>query len=162
MHRSRLACVGIVVLGVWAATVYGQPRQGMGAMGPGRMMEDGPGMLLPLVLKGIDLTEEQEKQVNEIIAAHRATFRTLFGELQAAHRDMADRLFAPGSVQAEDLTPQVQQVAKLREQLMQEGLKVTLEMRGLLTPAHLAKAAEIKDRMRALHTEMRGLFREKR
>jgi Spy/CpxP family protein refolding chaperone len=162
MHRSRLACVGIVVLSAWAATVYGQPRQGMGAMGPGRMMEDGPGMLLPLVLKGIDLTEEQEKQVNEIMTAHRATFRTLFGELQAAHRDMADRLFAPGSVQAEDLTPQIQQVAKLREQLMQEGLKVALEVRGLLTPAQLAKAAEIKDRMRALHTEMRGLFREKR
>jgi Spy/CpxP family protein refolding chaperone len=162
MHRSRLACVGLVVLSVWASTVYGQPRQGMGAMGPNRMMEDGPGMLLPLVLKGIDLTEEQEKQVNEIMAAHRATFRTLFSELQAAHRDMADRLFAPGSVQAEDLTPQIQRVAKLREQLMQEGLKVALAVRGLLTPAQLAKAAEIKDRMRALHTEMRGLFREKR
>jgi Spy/CpxP family protein refolding chaperone len=125
------------------------------------MMEDGPGMLLPLVLKGVDLTEEQEKRVNEIMTAHRATFRSLFSELQAAHRDMADRLFAPGSVQAEDLTPQIQQVAKLREQLMQEGLKVALEVRGLLTPAQLAKAAEIKDRMRALHTEMRGLFREK-
>jgi Spy/CpxP family protein refolding chaperone len=162
MHRSRLACVGIVVLSVWAATVYGQPRQGMGAMGPSRMMQDGPGMLLPLVLKGIDLTEEQEKQINEIMTAHRATFRTLFGELQAAHRDMADRLFTPGSVQAEDLTPQIQQVAKLREQLMREGLTVALEVRGLLTPAQLAKAAEIKDRMRALHTEMRGLFREKR
>jgi Spy/CpxP family protein refolding chaperone len=162
MHRSRLACVGIVVLSVWAATVYGQPRQRMGVMGPSRMIEDGPGMLLPLVLKGIDLTEEQEKQVNEIMTAHRATFRTLFGELQAAHRDLADRLFAPGSVQVEDLTPQIQQVAKLREQLMQEGLKVALEVRGLLTPEQLAKAAEIKDRMRALHTEMRGLFREKR
>lgn len=161
MHRSCLVCVGIVVLSVWAATVYGQPRQRMGAMGPGRMMEDGPGMLLPLVLKGIDLTEEQEKQINEIMTAHRATFRTLFSELQAAHRDMADRLFAPGSVQAEDLTAQIQQVAKLREQLMQEGLKVALEVRGLLTPAQLAKAVEIKDRMRALHTEMRGLFREK-
>jgi Spy/CpxP family protein refolding chaperone len=162
MYRSRLVCVGIVLLSVWAATVYGQPRQGMGAMGPGRMIEDGPGMLLPLVLKGIDLTEEQEKQVNGIMTAHRATFRNLFSELQAAHRDMADRLFAPGSVQAEDLTTQIQQVAKLREQLMQEGLKVALEVRGLLTPEQLAKAAEIKDRMRALHTEMRGLFREKR
>jgi hypothetical protein len=45
---------------------------------------------------------------------------------------------------------------------MQEGLKVALEVRGLLTPAQLAKAAEIKDRMRALRTEMQGLFRERR
>jgi Spy/CpxP family protein refolding chaperone len=162
MHRSRLACVSIVVLSVWAATVYGQPRQGMGAMGPSRMMEDGPGMLLPLVLKGIDLTEEQEKRVREVMAAHRATFRILFSELQEAHRDMADRLFAPGTVQAEDLTAQIQQIALLRTQLTQEGLQVALEVRGLLTPEQLAKAAEIKDRMRALHTEMRGLFREKR
>ena len=162
MHTSRLVWVGIVVLSLWAATVYGQPRQGMGAMGPGRMMEDGPGMLLPLVLKGVDLTDAQEKQVHEIMTAHRATFRTLFSELQAAHKDLADQLFAPGNVQVEDLTIQMQRMAKLREQLMQEGLKVAIEVRELLTPEQLAKAAEIKDRMRALHTEMRGLFREKR
>jgi Spy/CpxP family protein refolding chaperone len=162
MHTSRLVWVGIVVLSLWAATVYGQPRQGMGAMGPGRMMEDGPGMLLPLVLKGVDLTDAQEKQVHEIMTAHRATFRTLFSELQATHKDLADQLFAPGNVRVEDLTIQMQRMAELREQLMQEGLKVAIEVRELLTPEQLAKAAEIKDRMRALHTEMRGLFREKR
>jgi Spy/CpxP family protein refolding chaperone len=85
MRTSRLVWVGIVVLSLWAPTVYGQPRQGMGGMGAGRMMEDGPGMLLPLVLKGIKLTDAQEKRVQEIMAAHRAAFRTLFGELRAAH-----------------------------------------------------------------------------
>jgi Spy/CpxP family protein refolding chaperone len=65
-------------------------------------------------------------------------------------------------VQATDLTAQMQRMAQLREQLTEEGLKVALEMRRLLTPEQLAKAAEIKDRMRALHAEMRGLFREKR
>ena len=162
MRVSRLAWAGIVVLSLWAATVHGQPRQGMGVMGPGRMMDDGPGMLLPLVLKGIELTKEQEKQVHEIMAAHHATFRTLFGDLQAAQKDLADKLFAPEDVQASDLTPQMQRLAQLRQQLTEEGLKVALEVRRLLTPEQLAKAAEIKDRMRALRTEMRGLFREKR
>jgi Spy/CpxP family protein refolding chaperone len=162
MHTARLVWVGIVVLSLWAPTVYGQPRHGMGGMGPGRMMEDGPGMLLPLVLKGIELTDAQEKRVQEIMAAHRATFRTLFSELQAAHKDLADKLFAPGNVRLEDFTTQTQRLAQLRDQLMQEGLKVAIEVRELLTPAQLAKAAEIKDRMRALHTEMRGLFRDKR
>jgi Spy/CpxP family protein refolding chaperone len=161
MHTSRLVWVGIVVLSLWAATGYGQPRQGMGAMGPGRMMEDGPGMLLPLVLKGIKLTDAQEKRVQEIMAAHRAAFRTLFGELRAAHKDMADKLFAPGNVQVEDFTAQTQRLAQLRDQLMREGLKVAIEVRELLTPEQLAQAAEIKDRMRALRTEMRGLFRDK-
>jgi Spy/CpxP family protein refolding chaperone len=161
MKTSRLIWVGIVALSLWAATVSAHPRSGMGALGPGRMMGDAPGMMLPLVLKGVDLTDAQEKQVREIMADHRATFRTLFGELQAAHKDVADKLFAPGSVRAEDLTPQMQRVAELREQLMQEGLKVALAVRGVLTLEQLAKAAELKDRMRALHTEMRGLFKEK-
>jgi Spy/CpxP family protein refolding chaperone len=162
MHASRLVWVGIVVLSLWGATVYGQPRQGMGGMGAGRMMEDGPGLLLPLVLKSIDLTKEQEKQVHEIMTAHHATFRTLFSELQATQKDLVDRLFAPEDVQAIDLTAQMQRMAQLREQLTDEGLKVALEVRRLLTPEQLAKAAEIKDRMRALHAEMRGLLREKR
>jgi Spy/CpxP family protein refolding chaperone len=118
-------------------------------------------MMLPLLLKGVDLTDAQEKQVHEIMAAHRATFRTLFSELQTAHKDMADRLFTAGNVRVEDLTTPMQRVAQLREQLMQEGLKVALEVRGVLTPEQLAKAAQIKDRMRELHTEMRQLFNDK-
>jgi Spy/CpxP family protein refolding chaperone len=161
MRRSRLAWVGIVALSLWAATVYGQPRHGMGMMGPGRLMGDAPGMMLPLVLKGVDLTDKQEKQVHEIMAVHRATFRTLFSELQLAHKDMADKLFAPGDVHAEDLAAQTQRVAQIREQLMQEGLKVALEVRGLLTPEQLAKASELRERMHALHTEMRELFKER-
>ena len=161
MQQSRLVLVGLVALSLWAMTVYGQPRHEMGMMKPGRMLGDVPGMMLPLVLKGIDLTDAQEQQVRKIMAAHRATFRTLFGELQVAHKDVADKLFAPGEVQTEDLTTQVQRVAQLREQLMQEGLKVALEVRGILTPEQLAKAADLKERMRALHAEMRGLFKDK-
>jgi Spy/CpxP family protein refolding chaperone len=74
---------------------------------------------------------------------------------------MADKLFAPGNVQAEDFTAQTQRLAQLRDQLMQEGLKVAIEVRELLTPEQLTQAAEIKDRMRALRTEMRGLFRDR-
>jgi len=66
----------------------------------------------------------------------------------------------PGDVQADALAAQMQQMAQLRQQLMQAGLKVALEMRGVLTPQQLAKAAEIKDRMRVLHTEMRELFKD--
>jgi Spy/CpxP family protein refolding chaperone len=161
MHASRLVWIGIVVIGLWAAAGYAQPRQGMGAIGPGRMLEDGPGMLLPLVLKGIDLSEAQEKRVQEIMATHRATFRTLFSELQATHKDLADKLFAPGNLKAEDFTMPMQRMAQLREQLAQEGLQVAIEVRDVLTPEQITKAAEIKDRVRALHTEMRGLFRGK-
>ena len=123
-------------------------------------MGGGPGKLLPLVLKGVDLTPEQQTQVKEIVVAHRPTFRGLVSQLREAHKELADKLFAPETVQEADLTPQVQRVIQLRQQLMQEGLKVALEVRGVLTPEQLAKASQLKDRMRALRTEMRGIFGE--
>jgi Spy/CpxP family protein refolding chaperone len=162
MHTSRLVGVGIIVLSWWAAMADAQPRQGMGGMGSGRMLEDGPGRLLPLVLQGIELTEAQEQRVHAIMTAHRARFRTLFAEVQTTHKELADKLFAPGHVRVEDFTVPRQRIAQLREELMQEGLKVALQVREVLTPEQLAKAAEIKDRLRALQTEMRELFREKR
>ena len=36
-----------------------------------------------------------------------------------------------------------------------------LEVRKILTPEQLAKAAQLKARMHSLHQEMRGLFNEK-
>jgi hypothetical protein len=44
---------------------------------------------------------------------------------------------------------------------MKDGLNVMLEVRKILTPEQLAKAAQIKERMQALHEEMRGLLHEK-
>ena len=161
MRKSSIVLVGLIALSLWAATVYGQHRFGRGPMGPGGMMGDGPGMMFPMLFKKMDPTPEQEAQVRKIMDDHRGAFRTLFEQLQAAHEGMADKLFTLGEVKDEDLAPQVQRISDLRKQLMQEGLKVTLEMRGVLTPEQLAKAAELKKRMQALHAEMRGLFEEK-
>jgi Spy/CpxP family protein refolding chaperone len=159
---SRLLTAGVVALTLVAATAFAHPRGGMGPMHWGGMMGDDAGTLLPMILRGIDLTPEQETRVHEIMQAHRATFRPLFGELKKAQEEMAERLFAPGELRAEDLTVQLQRVAQLRSQLMQEGLKVALEVRDVLTPEQLAKAGAIKERMKALHTEMRSLMRDKR
>lgn len=164
MKKWSIVVVGLVAVSLWSATVYGQHRLGMGwgGRGPGGvMMESSPEMMLPLVLREVDLTAEQEKRVRELMAAHRKTFRTLFSQLRAVNEEMADKLFAPGEVQANDLTPLVQKVAQLREQLAQEGLKVALEVRRVLTPEQLTKAAQLRERMQALHAEMRSLFGEK-
>lgn len=163
MKKWSIIMVGLVAVSLWSATVYGQHGFGMGWKGRGSrgMMGGGPGMMLPLMLKGADLTAEQDKQVQEIMAAHRQTFRTLSSQLRAASDEMTNKLFAPGEVKAEDLTPLVQKIGQLREQLTQEGLKVALAVRGVLTPEQLGKAAQLKERMQALRTEMKGLFKEK-
>jgi Spy/CpxP family protein refolding chaperone len=154
--KLQLALLGLATLGLLCIPAYGQHHfMGMGPMG------DGPGMMLPLLLKGVNLTTEQQTRVRGIMDTHRPTLHTLFQQLRTAHEEMANKLFAPGAVQAGDLTPQVQHIAQLREQLMQEGLKVTLEVREVLTAEQLAKAAEIKQRMQTLHQEMRNLLQEK-
>jgi len=156
----RKAFVGIIVLGVimvllGATPGHGQPRPRLGSKG---MLGDGPGMLLRPVLWGVKLTDEQQAQVRTIMAGHRETLRTLFVQLRGAHEALADKLFGEGEVQAEELTPLVGQITQLREQLLREGLKVVLEVRGVLTPEQRVRATSIKDQMRALRAQMRGLL----
>ena len=167
--KWSLVTVGLVAVSLCAATVYGQHRfggmgwkgrKGMMGDGPG-MMGDGPGMMLPLLLRGADLTPEQKTQVQGIMANHREQFHTLFSQVRAAQKDLADKLFASEAVTVDKLAPQVQQVTQLRGQLLQEGLKTALEVRGVLTPEQLTKAAQRRDRLQALHAEMRSLLEEK-
>ena len=156
--KKQFSIVGVslIVLGLGSATVYGQQRFVKG--GEGRAIGGGSGMMLPLLLRGIGLTAEQKAQVQKIVAGHHPTFRELSGQLRAAQEELASKLFAPGELQEGDLLPQLQRVAHLRNQLTQEGLKVVLEIRSVLTPEQLAKAERIKERMQALRTEMRSLF----
>jgi Spy/CpxP family protein refolding chaperone len=161
MRKFSVMMVGLVAISLWSTVVYGLPHGNMRGMGPRLTMGDGTGMLIPLVLKGVDLTPEQETRVQEIMAAHRATLQTLSQQMRQVHEELATRLFTPGEVQTADLTPHTQRIAQLREQLMQAGLAAALEVRAVLTPEQLAKAAELKERMQTLRSEMRSLFRGK-
>jgi Spy/CpxP family protein refolding chaperone len=161
MKKISAIMVALVAIGLWSAMAFGQPHWGMRGMGPGMMRGDTAGMFLPLVLKGVNLAPEQETRVQEIMAAHRATLRNLFQQMRQTHEELSDKMLTPGDLQSADLTPYVQRLTQLREQLMQEGVKVALQVRAVLTPEQLAKASELKSRMKSLHTEMRNLFKEK-
>ena len=158
MRQARRVMVGMAMVSLLSALVYAEPR--LGGMGWKSMMEDGPGMLLPLMLKGVELTPKQDTRVHEIVVAHRATFRTLFNQLRTANEELADKLFVAGEIQPEDLTPQIEQITRLRQQLLQEGLKIALEVRGVLTPEQRTKAAQLKERVRALRGDLRNLLTE--
>lgn len=151
----RMVWVGGLAVIVAAVPVYGQHR---GEMGRGPMGGPGLGMMLPMVLRGANLTPEQESQVREILKAHRPESRAYWEQLRATQEEIADKLFAPGTVQTEDLAPQLQRIAQVRQQMLQESLKVSLEVRALLTPEQLAKALQLKDGLRALRKEERKLL----
>ena len=78
--------------------------------------------------------------------------------LRTAHEQLNAKLFQAGPLKPEDLAPYLDTVTKLKQQVMQEGIKVALDLRGVLTTDQLAKAAEIHDRLQALHAEMKQLL----
>ena len=71
---------------------------------------------------------------------------------------MSNKLLSPGVVRDSDLAPQTQQIAQLRNQLADEGLRVVLEIRNLLTADQLAKVSQLKTQMQSLNNQMKNLM----
>lgn len=154
----QIIMVGLVVAGISYTPVFGQPHMGMGRPGPGGAMGDGPGMFLPMLLRGIDLTADQRTQVRAIMDSYRSTFPALFKQLHEAHEALATILLTPGEVDAKVLAQQLDSVTQIRAQLLQKGTDVMLAVRQILTADQLAQAAQIKTRLQALHDEMHSLM----
>ncbi len=114
------------------------------------------GGLMPL-LRAVNLTPEQQTQVRSIIQTSRQANHQTAQQLRQAEKDLADRLLTPGQLTTADLQAQIQQIGQLRQQLLQSRAQTALDIRGLLTPEQLAKAAEAKAKMQQLRSEMREL-----
>jgi Spy/CpxP family protein refolding chaperone len=136
----------------------GGPRFMMGPLEGHGMMGEGGGFMLPLVLHRANLTPEQHDQVRKILESDRQDLQKLFSALRKANDELSKKLFAPGDVALTDLKPQLDEIAGLRRQLMEQGIKTALAIRKVLTPEQLTKVAELKQRMDTLHAEMRELM----
>lgn len=155
--RWGVVLAGVLAVSLWTGAASGQRPGGIdmygGGGGHGRFH-----MMLPLLVKGAGLTDAQQAQVKQIVASHRPQFEGLLSQLRTAHEQLAEKLYAPGPVKAEDLAPLKEQISQLRGQLTQEGLQVALEIRGVLSPEQLAKAGQTRRRFNELRAEMRSLL----
>ena len=160
MKRTYGVIAAVFGLGLMVTVAFAQDVMKVRGFGPPPMMwmGDGPGMMLPMLLRGLDLTDEQEAQIKTIMSNNRGKLRPLFQQLRTLHEEVANKLLTTGDISRDDLAPQLQQMEQIRGQLMEEGLTVMLEVRKVLTAEQLTKAAQLKERMHALHQEMRGLF----
>ena len=156
MNKCAVTAVTLLVAGL-VGTAYAQPHPGFRGPRPG-MMGPGASMTLPLLLRGANLTADQKTQVQQIVGNHRPTFQTLFSQLRSAQDQISSKLLSAGAVSESDLAPQLQQISSLRSQLAEEGLRVALEIRNILTPDQLAKAAQFKTQMQSLQSQMRSLM----
>ena len=163
MNR-RYVMIGTMAIALAAASVqapsalagpFGGPHGGGGG---GMRGGPGPGMLFPMMLRRLDLTTAQRAQVKDIMVRHRAKLAPLFKQVRAAHDEVASKLFAPGPVTAEDLAPSIQRLGQAKQQLLQEWTQAALETRAVLTQDQLAKAADLKQRLDALRSQMDDLL----
>jgi Spy/CpxP family protein refolding chaperone len=111
-----------------------------------------------LMIRAANLGPEQQATVRGILSAHRAATRPLIDQLRQAQQELGAKLLAPGPLQPADLQPQLGRISQLRDQLAQDGAQAALEVRAVLTPEQLARAAQTKERLSQLREEMRQLM----
>ena len=170
MTISRKWLVGAAV--VWTVAILLAGSGGIALAGPGGLggpgmggppmgdgpMGDGSMFLPPLLFRAADLTPDQQTKLHQIFAAHHDAFKSLFSRLHAANNDLAAKLVAPGDLTTSDLTPMVNNIVQIRQQMMQEGLAVALEVRAILTSDQLKKLASARQQLESLHSQMRALL----
>ena len=157
MKRVTTLCVLALLLTVGSvALAQDGPmgRGGFGGRGPGDSMS-------PFILRSLNLTPDQWTEVRKAVAAHRPTFETLWKQLRDARQNLAARLVDPRPAEATDADIQalVQRIGKAREQLGNEALQLTLDIRKVLTAEQIAKAGEVQAKLKDLRGQMRQLLR---
>jgi Spy/CpxP family protein refolding chaperone len=121
---------------------------------------DDPAMMLPALLQGVGLSDDQQKQVRDILKANHQALFANFEQLRTANQALADKLVSTDPVTEQDLQPLVDQVMRARQDIVTQGLKVVLQVRALLSPEQLARAAAVKAKMNDLRKQMHDLLGE--
>src|SRR5215510_4477429 len=148
---------GLLVLNLMSSPVYGQPRN----LDINQAMAGFTfGLLSPRLLNALNLTPDQvakiEVQKKALMDANKA-FVTEVSELR---KEVADKLFGPNPATEADVTRQITKIADSREKILREGFRIALEVRHVLRPDQLAKAAAIRQQLLGIQDEVRGLFNE--
>jgi Spy/CpxP family protein refolding chaperone len=110
------------------------------------------------VLHALALSADQKQGVHDILREHRPTLAQLRANEKAARQAIADKLLGTGTVTQNDLDALAQQESQARTALMRERLATALEVRKVLTPDQIQKAATIHAGMKQLHDQMRQLL----
>lgn len=138
--RGYIVGVAFITLSLLGAlTVYGDPG---GRRGEHHFRHGGGGFPFR-VLRALDLTDEQQKQVQAITESRKEIMRNLRKELYTINREVTDKLLASGEVTTESFANTPERIATLEAQLYKERLAMAVEVRNVLTADQLTKAAEI-------------------
>ena len=126
--------------------------------GPGEGFGGGMPMPMMMLLRHVNLTADQQTQIHQIMDANFAEARPLIKQLHGIHDSIADKLLNAGTVSTADLTPLQTQESSIHQQLDQQMLATALKIRGVLTPAQLAQAADLHTKLKSLRSQMETLM----
>jgi periplasmic protein CpxP/Spy len=156
MTKSILAAGTLALAVASSPPAFGHGMRGGGACGHGALLGGGR------MLHALDLSADQKQKVRDILTAHRPTLAQLRANEKTATQALAAKLLGTGTVTQPDLDALVQQESQARTALMRERLAAALEVRNVLTPQQIQKAATIRAGMQGLHAQMRQLLGEQR
>ena len=154
MMKSILAAGTLALAVASSPPAFGHGMRGGGACGHGALLGGGR------MLHALDLSADQKQEVRDILTAHRPTLARLRANEKAATQALAAKLLGTGAVTQQDLDALVQQESQARTALIRERLGAALEVRNVLTPQQIQKAATIRAGMQGLHAQMRQLLGE--
>jgi hypothetical protein len=147
---------GLLALNLMSSPVYGQPRNADTQAMAGFTF----GLLSPRLLNALNLTPDQVMKIEAQKKALTEANKAFVTEVTALRKEVADKLFGPTPVTEADVAPQITKIADSREKILREGFRIALEVRHVLRPDQLAKAAAIRQQLLEIQGEVRGLFNE--
>ena len=107
----------------------------------GQMGSHDGDLWLPLLLRTVKLTLEQDTKIRGILSAHQTGTAPLGAQPQQAEDELAARLFGVDPVQ-----------------LARDDVQTALEIRAVLTPDQVKQAGQVRDRLKQLYEEAQRLL----
>lgn len=119
------------------------------------------GLMSPRLLNTLNLTPDQLAKIELSKKSFREAQRSYLSELRVLRTEVGDKLFAPHRIGEPDVTAQIKKMADLREKFVLEGFRIALDVRSVLRPDQLAKAAAIRQQLQGIQSEIRELYDQK-
>jgi Spy/CpxP family protein refolding chaperone len=156
MARIGAMTVGLLLLSMASLPVYGQSRNA----DIQAMVVVTFGLLSPRLLGALNLTPDQAAKIEVIKKQFGEAQRAYLREITPLRIEVADKLFGPNAMGEAEVARQITKIADLREKILREGVRLAMEVRQVLRPDQLAKAAAIRQQLLEIQNEVRGLYNE--
>ena len=160
MAIAKRPVLWVIITALLLAASGNLPGAGAQGLGPGKPSKSpwGDGLVLGIPLGAMSLTPEQDRRVSEALSAYHAESAAVIRQLRQAQSALADKLLAPGQLDAADLQPELQQITRHRTRLLEQSAQVMVDIRNALTPQQIAAGAQVRARLGQLRSEMRQLL----